>query len=117
MANISNLFLSVIIPAYNKAELTAQTVESVLSQTYPNIEIIVVDDGAADSTRQRLAGFTDRIQYIYKENGGACDSYRVDVSKKDDVETFIQAVLKKHKKINILKFFLIMHLYKFSFFS
>ncbi len=66
--------VSVIIPAYNKAELTAQTVESVLSQTYPNIEIIVVDDGSADSTRQRLACFTDRIQYIYKENGGACSA-------------------------------------------
>ena len=66
--------VSVIIPAYNKAELTVQTVESVLRQTYPNIEIIVVDDGSTDSTRERLETFSERIRYIYKEDGGACSA-------------------------------------------
>lgn len=66
--------VSVIIPAYNKADFTVQTVESVLRQTYPNIEIIVVDDGSTDQTRQRLAIFGSRIQYIYKDNSGACSA-------------------------------------------
>lgn len=66
--------VSVIIPAYNKAEWTAQTVDSVLQQTYPNIEVIVVDDGSKDHTRQRLSVYGDRIRYIYKDNGGACSA-------------------------------------------
>lgn len=66
--------VSVIIPAYNKADFTCRAVESVLNQTYKNIELIVVDDGSTDDTRQRLSVYADRIQYIYKDNGGACSA-------------------------------------------
>lgn len=71
--------VSVIIPAYNKADLTVETVESVLSQTYKNIEVIVIDDGSTDNTRERLLPFTDKIKYVYKENGGACSARNVGV--------------------------------------
>ena len=64
--------VSVIIPAYNKADLTVKTVESVLKQTYQNIEIIVIDDGSCDHTKKALTGFGDRIRYVCKPNGGAC---------------------------------------------
>jgi len=66
--------VSIIIPAYNKAALTVKTVESVLGQTYKNIEVIVVDDGSTDNTRQCLIYHFDRIRYLYKENGGACSA-------------------------------------------
>ncbi len=66
--------VSVVIPAYNKAEWTAQTVDSVLRQTYPDIEIIVVDDGSTDNTRERMATYGHKIQYVRKENGGACSA-------------------------------------------
>ena len=66
--------VSIIIPAYNKAEYTRQTVESVLAQTYPGIEIIVVDDGSSDTTPQVMAGYGTRIRYIRKANGGACSA-------------------------------------------
>ncbi|MDD5633967.1 MAG: glycosyltransferase [Candidatus Omnitrophica bacterium] len=66
--------VSIIIPAYNKAELTVKTVDSVLRQTYNNIEIIVVDDGSTDDTHQRLISYGDKIVYIHKENGGACSA-------------------------------------------
>ena len=66
--------VSVVIPAYNKAELTVKSVESVLNQTYKNIEIIVIDDGSTDNTRQRLSTYAEKIKYVYKKNGGACSA-------------------------------------------
>lgn len=64
--------VSVIIPAYNKANLTVQTVKSVLNQTFKDIEIIVVDDGSVDDTSEKLSQFGDRIIYVYQKNKGAC---------------------------------------------
>ncbi len=66
--------VSVIVPAFNKAEYTRRTIESVLAQTYPDIEIIVVDDGSTDGTAALLAGYGRRINYILKANGGACSA-------------------------------------------
>jgi glycosyltransferase involved in cell wall biosynthesis len=63
--------VSVIIPAYNGDRYIVQAVESVLSQTFTDLEIIVVDDGSTDSTHQVLQPYIDRIRYIYQENQGA----------------------------------------------
>ena len=57
--------VSVIIPAYNQALYVSQAIQSVLDQTYPNFELIVVDDGSTDETPQILAGIQDpRMQVI-----------------------------------------------------
>jgi glycosyltransferase involved in cell wall biosynthesis len=69
MAN-STPQVSVIIPAYNGDRYITQAVESVISQTYKNWEIIVVDDGSTDDTRQALQPYFDRIRYFYQENQG-----------------------------------------------
>ncbi len=71
--------VSVVIAAYNKADLTIRTVESVLNQTYANIEVIVVDDGSTDDTKQKLSVYADKIKYIYKENSGACSARNVGI--------------------------------------
>ena len=62
--------VSVIIPTYNRSKLVTRAVESALQQTYPNCEIIVVDDGSTDDTREILGSYKDRIKYIYQENSG-----------------------------------------------
>ena len=62
--------VSVIIATYNRARLLPQTLDSVLSQSFQDFELIVVDDGSSDDTRDLLATYKDRIQYIYQENRG-----------------------------------------------
>ena len=73
--------VSVIIPAYNMADFTVKTVEGVLCQSYPKIEIIVVDDGSTDDTQKKLEPFEGRIIYVRKENGGACSARNVGIRR------------------------------------
>lgn len=77
MTNFVNPLVSIIIPSFNMAGLAVRAVESVLNQTYKNIEIIVIDDGSTDDTRQRLEVFGDRVKYLYKPNGGVCSARNV----------------------------------------
>ena len=62
--------VSVIIPTYNRTGYLLEAIESVLSQTYNDIEIIVVDDGSTDDTREKLKPYQDKLEYVYIENGG-----------------------------------------------
>lgn len=64
--------VSVIIPAYNSAEYIAETVNSVIAQTYRNLEIIVIDDASTDNTFEILSNIiTDRELYIIQKNGNS----------------------------------------------
>jgi glycosyltransferase involved in cell wall biosynthesis len=76
--------VSVIIPAFNRARYIRQTVESVLGQTYPNIETIVVDDGSSDGTRGILEEYQDKItllQHPQGQNRGQSASINLGLSR------------------------------------
>lgn len=62
--------VSVIIPTYNRAGLLKLAIDSVLAQTYPHIELIVVDDGSTDDTPRMLEAYGDRIVVVRKANRG-----------------------------------------------
>lgn len=62
--------VSVTIPAYNCAPFIAETLESILAQTYASIELIVVDDGSTDGTAEVIKPYMDRIVYHRQRNAG-----------------------------------------------
>lgn len=67
--------VSVIIPAYNEEQHIAQSIKSVLHQTYPCEEIIILDDGSTDDTETIVKRFEDSsIRYIYQDNQGVCQT-------------------------------------------
>ena len=62
--------ISVIVPTYNRAHCIEACLDSLLAQSAPALEILVIDDGSQDDTRQRLQAYGDRITCIHKANGG-----------------------------------------------
>lgn len=56
--------VTVVIPCYNRQEFVKETIESALAQTYGNIEVIAVDDGSTDGTRQVLDSYNGRIRVL-----------------------------------------------------
>ena len=67
-----NPVVSIIVPMYNSEKFVAQTLNSLVSQTYKDIEIIVVDDGSTDNSKRIVDHFSfdRRLKYFRKENGG-----------------------------------------------
>ncbi|MBN1360267.1 MAG: glycosyltransferase [Sedimentisphaerales bacterium] len=62
--------ISVVIPAYNAERFIRRTIDSVLAQTYRDFELIVVDDGSTDDTREVVESYGSRVCYIYQKNAG-----------------------------------------------
>lgn len=67
---MSKPLVSAIIPTYNRAHILCDAIESVLAQTYPEIEVIVVDDGSKDDTLARLQPYGKKIRVISQANAG-----------------------------------------------
>ncbi|MFQ6092657.1 MAG: glycosyltransferase [bacterium] len=62
--------VSVIIPTYNRAQFLTEAIGSVLDQSYGDFELIVIDDGSKDGTREVLKPFQGRLTYCYQEHAG-----------------------------------------------
>lgn len=62
--------VSVIIPTFNRAEMLQEAIDSVLDQKFRNFELIVVDDGSTDGTRDLLNRYTPRLRAVYQPNQG-----------------------------------------------
>lgn len=113
-------FVSIIIPAYNRADHIGETLDSVRAQTYQNWECIVVDDGSKDNTAGIVAqymSYDSRIRYIYQRNQGPpaarnkglksfkgqyvqfCDSDDLIESRK--IESHVR-YLEEHREIDIV---------------
>jgi len=75
--------VSIIIPAYNAEKYLQETLESILAQDYPSIEVIVVDDGSTDNTSNIVKSYShdSRVQYIYKSNSGTAKSRNTGIQR------------------------------------
>lgn len=77
--------VSVIIPTYNCAKYLPEAVESVLNQTFQDFEIIIVNDGSTDNTKQIIEPYlkkhSDKIKYLYQENMGLAIARNVAIKK------------------------------------
>ena len=75
--------VSVIIPTYNREAVIGRAIESVLKQTYPHFELIIIDDGSTDQTKQVVEQIVDeRIRYILlEENGGVGHARNVGIAE------------------------------------
>jgi glycosyltransferase involved in cell wall biosynthesis len=67
--------VSIIMGNYNYERFIRKAIDSALNQTYKNIEVIVVDDGSTDKSREIISSYDDRIIPIFKENGGQHSNY------------------------------------------
>lgn len=79
MNKIKNNLVSVLIPAYNHENYIQETIESIINQTYPNIELIILDDGSKDKTWEKITELKPKcenrfvkIHFETKQNEGTC---------------------------------------------
>jgi Glycosyl transferase family 2 len=70
-----NPLVSIIINNYNYGRFVAEAIDSALAQTYANCEVIVVDDGSRDNSREVISGFGNRIKTVFKSNGGQSSAF------------------------------------------
>lgn len=84
--------VSVVIPTYNYGRFIKETINSVLDQTCPPSEIIVVDDGSTDETAAVVGGFVEAVRYIRQDNAGVCAARNRGVSESNsDLIAFLDA--------------------------
>jgi glycosyltransferase involved in cell wall biosynthesis len=95
-ANNETPLVSIIIPTYNRAHLIGETLDSILDQTYPNWECIIVDDGSSDNTDTIVGAYVakdERFKYYHrpdthKPGGNGARNYGFKMSKGDYVNWF-----------------------------
>lgn len=73
--------VSVIMPAYNCAGYVAEAIDSVLAQDYPNLELVIVDDGSDDDTADVIKGYSDRVRLFAQRNSGPAAARNFAVAK------------------------------------
>lgn len=77
----SNDLVSVVIPVYNSEKFLKESIESILNQTYENIQIIAVEDGSTDNSGKILEQYHDRICIISQSNQGLASAINSGIKK------------------------------------
>jgi len=86
------MFVSVIIPTYNREGMLKEAIDSVFLQDYPEKELIVVDDGSTDATESLCRSYGDRLRYLHTENRGVSHARNLGIREsKGDLVAFLDS--------------------------
>jgi len=84
--------VSILINNYNYGRFLTEAIDSALNQTYPHVEVVVVDDGSTDESRDIIVNYGDRIKPILKENGGQSSAFNVGfAASQGDIVCFLDS--------------------------
>jgi glycosyltransferase involved in cell wall biosynthesis len=84
--------VTILINNYNYARFLGEAIDSALNQTYPNIEVVVVDDGSTDNSLEIISRYEERILPVLKENGGQASAFNTGFAKtKGEIIVFLDA--------------------------
>ncbi|NDJ18042.1 glycosyltransferase family 2 protein [Myxacorys almedinensis] len=84
--------VSILINNYNYAGFVSQAIESALNQTYDRVEVVVVDDGSKDNSREVIASYGEKIVSIFKQNGGQASAFNAGfAASQGDILCFLDA--------------------------
>jgi len=102
----SEPMVSILINNYNYACFLEEAIDSALAQTYPKLEVIVVDDGSTDNSREIIASYGDRIGAVLKDNGGQASAFNAGfVAARGEIICFLDAddLFKPEKVEQVVK--------------
>ncbi|MEO0406181.1 MAG: glycosyltransferase [Cyanobacteria bacterium P01_A01_bin.135] len=100
--------VSILINNYNYGKFVGDAISSALNQTYPNIEVVVVDDGSTDCSRKIIEQYGDRIVTVFKDNGGQPSAFNAGFANSTgDIICFLDSddVFETHKIAEIVNVF------------
>ncbi len=84
--------VSILINNYNYGPFLGEAIDSALNQTYPNTEVVVVDDGSTDNSREIIASYQDKVIPVLKENGGQASAFNAGFEAcKGDIICFLDS--------------------------
>ena len=113
------MIVSIVIPVYNAEKYLKETVDSALNQTYPDIEVIIVNDGSTDGSLEILKQYGDRVKVFSKKNGGTASALNAGIKlmkgewfkwlSADDVlmPNAVSELMSEAKKLNDKKVILV----------
>ena len=104
----SKPLVSILINNYNYGRFVGQAIDSALGQTYENVEVIVVDDGSTDNSREIIKGYGNQIISVLKENGGQASAINAGfAASKGDIICLLDAddIFLPDKASEIVNFF------------
>jgi glycosyltransferase involved in cell wall biosynthesis len=81
MENENSTLVSVIIGNYNYGRFITKAIDSVLSQSYQNVELIVVDDGSSDNSRDIINAYGDQLTAIFQKNSGQSEAFNAGLAR------------------------------------
>ena len=90
--NSRPMTVSIIINNYNYGRFLPDSIDSALAQTYPHVEVIVVDDGSIDNSSEVIAGYGNRIIPVLKQNGGQASAFNAGFARcRGDIIFFLDS--------------------------